>query len=71
VRATKVINHGITVNVGEDGAWVCFKNKQGQTFCFQPAQQWPNTDRLAGQTIRNWCLEMQDLREADIQGTEL
>ena len=62
--ATKAQDHGITVNVGDDGAWVCFTTKSGKSFVFQPAQEWGNPNSLGHQAIREWCLEMQAKREA-------
>ena len=62
--ATKVQDHGISVNVGDDGAWVCFTTKSGKSFVFQPAQEWGNPNSLGHQAIREWCLEMQAKREA-------
>ncbi len=56
--ATQITDHGITVNVGEDGTWVFFKTKSGRSFGFQPIQQWPINSTF-GQTISDWCREMQ------------
>lgn len=63
--ATQITDHGITVNVGEDGAWVFFKTKSGRSFGFQPIQQWPINSTF-GQTISEWCREMQAHRSDDL-----
>lgn len=66
--ATMIHAHGITVRVGDDGAWVEFRTKSGKHFAFQPAQEWGQRGGLGGMTIRDWCTEMQELRDQVVRG---
>lgn len=61
-KATVVDNHGISVSVGSDGAWVAFKTKSGKSFVFQPIQQWVNTHWFG--TVSEWCRDMQERHDS-------
>lgn len=58
----QITDHGISVNVGADGAWVFFRTKGGKSFAFQPIQQWA-TDKTFGPVIDEWCRELQQRYE--------
>ena len=61
-ESVQIESHGITVNCGSDGTWVCFKTSNGREFCFQPIQEWPANSHWHT-TIKQWCLDMQKIRD--------
>lgn len=62
-QALQIKEHGISVNVGEDGTWVFFNTKSGKGFAFQPIQEWAD-NKIFFPVIHDWCREMQAKYEA-------
>ena len=54
---------GLEIHVGDDGVWISIKTKTGRHYTFQPVTSLAQRGYMGADTVREWCNELQQIRE--------